>query len=737
MSLHQLSAGNESNAPLVERARQNGMLHGRWLLLARCAGAILTVFLLVFFIANLPVYFVQLQTVCVHALCPHWQLTPANARAFQNDGLSVSLYAIFSLALSLFSALVWFAVAAFIAWRKSNDWMALLTSLFLVTAEVLLFSGGPLPPLEYSSPAWHVPTISLFLLLSILYLLVFSLFPNGRFVPGWMRWLVTAQIVLGAIVLCLPTSFSTTGIVFTPLNTTLLLSAWAIIIGGQMYRYQHVSSPTERQQTKWVVFGLIVGPVMGSIYYFSPLVFPSLSGSGSIYFLLFNPVFIIASLFSPLCFGIAILRYRLWDVDIIINRTLVYGVLTVSIVALYVLVVVGLGALLQAQGNLGLSLLATGLIAVLFHPLRSRLQRAVNRLMYGERDDPYRVISRMGQRLEATLAPDSVLPTIVETVAQALKLPYAAISLKHDDEFTIAASYGSPVDPLQRLPLVYQTEQVGELVLASRTPSESFTSADHRLLNDLARQAGIAAHTVRLTADLKGLTVDLQHSRERLVAAREEERRRLRRDLHDGLGPQLASLTLKLETARNRLAYDPLADTLLSDLAQRTQATVADIRRLVYALRPPTLDELGLVSALRELTLQYSDQVSMRLDSPECLPELPAAVEVAVYRITQEALTNVIRHAQALHCDIRLTLDETTGLLTLSIQDDGHGLTPSKGVGVGLTSMRERAEELGGTWTIERVSTGGTRVVAHLPSLLPSPSSARESLPASTPQEEA
>jgi len=257
-----------------------------------------------------------------------------------------------------------------------------------------------------------------------------------------------------------------------------------------------------------------------------------------------------------------------------------------------------------------------------------------------------------------------------------------------------------------------------------------------RCLLDLARQAGIAAHAVRLTADLKRLTVDLQRSREHLVTAREEERRRLRRDLHDGLGPQLASLTLKLETARNRLAHDSLADTLLSDLAQRTQVTVADIRRLVYALRPPALDELGLLSALRELTLLSSDQVVMHLDAPDCLPELPAAVEVAVYRITQEALTNVVRHAHAHHCDMCLTLDETAGRLSLSIQDDGCGLPPSRGVGVGLFSMRERAEELGGTWTIEQVSSGGTRVLARLPYLRSQTVGALVVTPSMVPQEE-
>jgi signal transduction histidine kinase len=438
----------------------------------------------------------------------------------------------------------------------------------------------------------------------------------------------------------------------------------------------------------------------------------------------------------PLSIGIALLRYHLWGIDLIINRTLVYAVLTVSIVALYILVVVGLGTLLQAQGNLGLSLLATGFIAVLFQPLRTRLQRAVNRLMYGDRDEPYRVLSRLGQCLEATLAPEAVLPTIVETVAQALKLPYATISLKQGEEFLTAASYGSAGGDLIRLPLVSQTEAMGELVLAPRAPGERFTPADLALLEDLARQAGLTAHAVRLTANLKRLTVDLQCSRERLVTAREEERRRLRRDLHDGLGPQLASLTLKLETARNRLAHDPLADTLLSDLASRTQATVTDIRRLVYALRPPALDELGLLSALRELTLQYSDQISIHLDAPPCLPELSAAVEVAVYRIAQEALTNVVRHAAAGHCDLRLVLDEPVGWLSLCIQDDGDGLPPSRSVGVGLVSMRERAEELGGTWTIEPVPTGGTCVLAQLPYARPKTADVLVVTPTSIPQEE-
>ena len=207
----------------------------------------------------------------------------------------------------------------------------------------------------------------------------------------------------------------------------------------------------------------------------------------------------------PVAVGFAVLRYRLYDIDLVINRTLVYGALTVSVVGIYVLVVGYLGALVQTGGNLFVSLLATGLVAVLFSPLRDRLQRAVNRLMYGERDDPYAVVSRLGERLEAALAPEAVLPTIVQSVKEALKLPYAAIALTENGAATprVTASAGEPVEKPLHLPLTYQGEPVGELLLEPRAPGETFGPADRRLLEGLARQAGVAAHAVRLTTDLQ------------------------------------------------------------------------------------------------------------------------------------------------------------------------------------------------------------------------------------------
>jgi signal transduction histidine kinase len=433
---------------------------------------------------------------------------------------------------------------------------------------------------------------------------------------------------------------------------------------------------------------------------------------------------LIALLVLPLFTYIAILRHGLYDIDRLVNRTLVYGVLTACIAGIYVLIVGGIGTVFEARGNLGISLLAAVLVAVMFQPLRSRLQRGVNRLMYGERDDPHAVTSRLGRRLEAAIEPGAVLPTVTETIAQALKLPYAAILLKENEGFRTAAAYGSPTGESDAWPLVYQREEIGRLVIAPRAPGEEFSAADRTLLEDLARQAEVAVHAVRLTTDL-------QRSREQLVASREEERRRLRRDLHDGLGPTLASLALRLDAARKLVRRKPGdAEELLSRLKDQTQDTVGDVRRLVYGLRPPALDDLGLLAAVRQQAAGHGfvandgsptdgatekGRVVFALEASEDLLPLPAAVEVAVYRIIQEAMTNVARHAHARICRVRFSVDQTGSVLELETTDDGVGMPGDRRAGVGLSSMRERAEELGGTLVVEPGPEGGTRVLARLP----------------------
>jgi signal transduction histidine kinase len=249
-------------------------------------------------------------------------------------------------------------------------------------------------------------------------------------------------------------------------------------------------------------------------------------------------------------------------------------------------------------------------------------------------------------------------------------------------------------EPL-RITLLYSGQREGELVAAPREPDRGFSAADRRTLEAVGRQVAVAAHAVRLAHDLRG-------SRERLVLAREEERRRLRRDLHDELGPTLAALALELETAQA-----DRADVRLERAALRAREAVADVRRLVHDLRPPTLDELGLVGALRE----QAHRLSASVDAPDDLGPLPAAVEAAAYRIASEALANAVRHAGASTCVVGL--ERQNGRLFVWVRDDGSGIPVDARPGVGLTSMRERAEELGGT--LEVVGGAGTQVRAILP----------------------
>ncbi|HEV8354703.1 MAG TPA: histidine kinase [bacterium] len=484
------------------------------------------------------------------------------------------------------------------------------------------------------------------------------------------------------------------------IESVLATAYLALLVGAIIWSYRVTRDPVGRQQVRWVVLGGVIAGVGGLLLWQLPSV---LVGRPLIDT---NAIGLLTLLF-PIALAVAILQYRLFDIDVITNRALVYGALTASIVGIYVAIVGYIGALFEVRGNPVLSLAAAAAVALLAQPLRERLQRAVNRWMYGERDDPYTVLSALSRRLEAVVAPEAVLPAIVETVAQTLKLPYAAVALRRGASMDTVAACGLPRGTPVVMPLAYQGLSIGEVVLSPRGAGEPFAPAEQRLLEDIAKQIGAAAHAVLLTEDL-------QRSRERLVTTREEERRRLRRDLHDGLGPALAGITLKLDAARNLLAQHPQqADAMLADLKVQMQAAIADIRRLVYELRPPALDELGLIPALREqIGSLQANGLRISMAAPDRLPPLPAAIEVAAYRITQEALTNVVRHARARECRVSISIDDA---VQVEVVDDGVGVSKDNRAGVGLTSMRERAAELGGTYRIEPAAGGGTRIVARLP----------------------
>jgi len=626
-------------------------------------------------------------------------------------GVSIQAYAYYLTAVQVVFGLACFMTAGVIWWQRSSHGAGPSAAFFLA------FLGAASPPnvaaIAEAHPQLTLPLAVAHWFLVVSLLLFFYLFPDGRFMPRWAR----LPIVVSALFLLVLEARPGASIDNPSGLEGLILLA---CLGGgalaQIHRYRRVSSLVQREQTKWVVFGAGAAMVIQFAAVAATQSLPTLVPSGfrgTPYDATSITAITLGYLLIPLAIGIAIARYRLWDINVIVIRTLLYGALTALVVAVYVLVVGGAGMVLRTSQNLPLSLAATGIVALLFQPLRDRLQRGINTLVYGERDQPYRVLTRLGTRLEHTLAPDMVVPEVVRTVQEALRLRYVAIALQEAAGLETVATAGIPPrsdDDLLRLPLTYQGTSVGELWLAPRAPREGFSPADRRLLDDLARQAGVAVHAVRLAADL-------QRSRERLVTTREEERRRLRRDLHDGLGPQLAGLTLRLDTVRRLIHSDPAAaDAVVRDLTTGSQAMVADIRRLVYALRPPALDDLGLVSALRHQAETYAEVgLAVQVDAPDRLPALPAAVEVAAWRIAQEALTNVVRHAHAQSVVVRLTIDEPAAMLDLEIVDDGCGLPAAPGHGVGLASMRERTAELGGTCQLHPAPGGGTWVSARLP----------------------
>ena len=393
--------------------------------------------------------------------------------------------------------------------------------------------------------------------------------------------------------------------------------------------------------------------------------------------------------------------------DVLLRNTIVYGVLVFYSATIYVGILALAGISGSAPVPWWLNLIALLSVVLTFWPVRGWLRRGANQVVYGQHDNAYAVIAQLNQRLDAVQAPAPIASTVAATIAATLKLPYVGIEIRRDgDAVTVEHGSRPPRTHLLAIPLAYNDTALGVLHVAPRQPHEPLSASDQQLLQDLARQVGITLYAAQLAGEA-------QASRERIVTVREEERRRIRRDLHDGLAPSLSALRLQLGALRGQIRQQPAgAEALVDELRSDLRVATEEIRRLVYELRPPLLDDLGLLGALRHLG-DTLPEAMFTLDAPAILPPLPAAAEVAVYRIATEAVHNVAKHAQARHCAIRLVLDNRD--LTLTISDDGVGVPPDRIAGVGLVSMRERAAELGGHVRITGRPSGGTDVSAHIP----------------------
>jgi two-component system NarL family sensor kinase len=408
-------------------------------------------------------------------------------------------------------------------------------------------------------------------------------------------------------------------------------------------------------------------------------------------------------LLVPAAVGTAIVRHRLYDIDVTLNRSLVYAALTACVLVAYA-AVVGVAGQVAGADSAPAAGVAAALAAVALLPMRGRLQRGIDRLMYGEGGDPYRAVTGLADRLTAVAAPGEALQTVVDTIRSALRASYVAVEI---DGRTAAAAGSSEGSAGLVRPIVHQGVTLGDLVVAGRS-GRGLDARERSLVDELVRHAAPALLAARLTDDL-------QDSRQRLVAAREDDRRRLRRDLHDGLGPTLAGVALGIDVAIARLDVDPdEARALLKEVKDETNATVDEVRRIAYALRPPALDELGLTGAVAQTAERLSrgrGELLIEVEAIGPLPALDAATEVAAYRIATEAMTNATRHSSARHICVRLTADRE---LDLDVRDDGQGIAATASPGVGLAAMRERTAELGGTLEIMS-GPAGTSVRASLP----------------------
>jgi signal transduction histidine kinase len=401
-----------------------------------------------------------------------------------------------------------------------------------------------------------------------------------------------------------------------------------------------------------------------------------------------------------------VVAYRFEDLDLYVHRGVVWLVLTVLAVVVYAGAVTALGNAFSGLGGT-VPLIAGAAVAAVLAPAYRLTQRGVSRLLYGRRDEPYAVMSSVGRRARAAGDPLAVLPEITTAVVDGLRVPYAAVQVITDDGRPVtAAEAGRWAGEPERFPMVAHGRPVGELLAAARRPGERFTAGETALLRDLADQAALAAEAGRSA-------VALQQARDRLVLAREEERRRLRRDLHDGVGSALAGARMLTEVVR-RTVSDEAAGALLATLAADLEACSGEVRELIDGLRPAALDR-GLAPALTDLVGRYADRVPVALGTDGLDDDLPAAVEVATYRVVAEALTNVAKHAHAHHAEVTVRRDARH--LEVRVYDDGVGFgagDPAPGTGVGLTSIRSRADELGGRCTI-RSGASGTTVELLLP----------------------
>jgi signal transduction histidine kinase len=581
--------------------------------------------------------------------------------------------------------------------------------------------------------------------------LLLILFPTGH-LPSprwrWVLWLAGVQAATGFVGFgFLPTASSSPihnplgiqsarGLLDT-LSTASILLQFLLVIASVIsliMRFRR-SSGEERQQLKWLTYVAAMAPF--SIIVWS-LYLGAIGGKNPLIESLIGVFAFISIISLPIAIGVAILKYRLYDIDIVINRTVVYGSLAALISAVYVALVVGIGSLVgnQSKTNLVLSIAAAALVAMAFQPLRERLQRLANRLVYGKRAAPYDVLSGFSEQMSETYATEELLPRMARVLAEGTGAARAEVWLRVGVELRRAAAWPGEAttsdprrvagDVMPRMPdadravaVLHQGELLGALTVIKRA-GESLTPIEDKLISDLALQAGLVLKNVGLTAELVTRLEELRASRQRLVAAQDTERRRLERDLHDGLQQELVAMLAKIRIARNQAARDPQAvDAPLEELHQEIRQALKDLRELAKGIHPPILSDRGLLKAIEARVAHLPIGVTVEADDGLASSRYPEEIEGAAYFFVCEGLANVLKHASAKETTIRLS--SVNGSLQVEMIDDGRGFDAARVTRSGLSGLEDRIEAVGGTLSIISRLEGGTRITARLPARRASP----------------
>ncbi|WP_020392540.1 sensor histidine kinase [Kribbella catacumbae] len=611
----------------------------------------------------------------------------------------IDLFVVSNAAIGLCLALSGWPIAYYRP-RNLVGWSLLLGGCFYGSTatglSLLAWLGEPSVPWRVfatvTNGGWS-PALALFIPLALV------LFPDGRLLSRHWRWVVGGLVVNTVIwtatgvldpwggltaEIGIPGYPHWTGFeqiqVLGAISAVGLLGSFLAALVALVLRYRRGTEQV-RRQVLWLLLALLIVVVCFGL--------ETLVETESLV------LGVLPLLLIPLAIAIAVLRHQLLDIRLVVSRSVLYLLLTGGVIVAYLALIALLDRTVRREVSLNSSVLATLVIALAFNPVRVWLQRLIHRAFYGARQDPVRAIAEVGAQIGSAAG----LTGVLAALCRVMRFPAAAIVVNGNQ----LSAYGELPGARHAIELRSGDDRLGELVVGLRSGESRVNPADEQVLSLLAAPLAVAVQA-------KGLADELSESRERIISGREEERRRIRRDLHDGLGPVLTAVVLNADAARRLIETEPeRTSALLAELRDQAIGAVEEIRRLVYDLRPPALDGLGLLGALREyaaMTSRRGDGVALTVtvDGPSSLDELPAAVEVAAYRIATEALTNVIRHSTATTAAVRLTVD--TDVLRLGILDNGVNAGPEWRAGVGLNSMSERAAELGGLCEIRYDRTG-------------------------------